>query len=222
MNHRKYSISVIDDHPIIHDGIRELISSEPDLEITGKATSSTMALKQLESHLPDLAIVDLSLGDLDGIHLIQRIKTTHPEIRILVYTMSEEKLFAERVAAAGAEGYVMKTSPPATLKEAIHTVLVGKCYFSPGTMQCIQNHPDAQGEGPEALLDTLSTRERAVFKLIGEGVSASAITTRLKICHNTLDTHRINIKNKLGLANGKALDRLAYEVSLQGAMPAEK
>ena len=216
MNHSKYSISVIDDHPIIHDGIKELISTEPDLEITCKARSSTMALKQLESHLPDLAIVDLSLGGLDGTHLIQRIKTLYPNIRILVYTMSEENLFAERAAEAGADGFVMKTSPPSILKEAIHTVLAGKCYFSPSTMRSIQNHPYGRGEEPEALIDNLSSRELDIFKLIGKGLGTATVATKLKISRNTVDTHRINIKNKLELPNGKALDRLAYEVIQRG------
>jgi two-component system response regulator NreC len=207
MDNLKHSIMIIDDHPIIQSGIRGLLSKGSDLEITATATSSSEALEQLESRLPDLAIVDLSLGDSDGADLIQCLKAQYPNLRILVYTMSEEKLFAERVADAGADGYVMKTSPPPILRKAIRTVLAGNRYFSPGTMRHIQNN-----EVPEPLMNTLSSREMDVFRLIGKGQDAAAIATKLNICHNTVDTHRINIKNKLGLPNGKALDRLAYEI----------
>jgi DNA-binding NarL/FixJ family response regulator len=211
MYNLKYSIIVIDNHPIIHEGIKGLLSTENDLEITVTATSCSEALKQLESSLPDLAIVGLSLEGFDGIYLIQRIKARYPKLRTLVYTSSEEKLFAEWTVNAGADGYVMKTCPPAILKEAIRTVLAGDLYFPPSTMQCI----DGRSEGHKSLRDTLSNREMAIFNLIGQGLDKATISTKLNISRNTVDTHRINIKNKLELPNGKVLDRLAYEV-IQG------
>ena len=210
---------VIDDHPIIHDGLKTLIAPEEDMEIRATATSATEAMEKLGEWLPDIAIIDLSLGDSDGTYLIQRIKTKYPKLKTLVYTMSEEKLFAERTAGAGAAGYVMKTSPPSSLKLAIRTVLAGNLYFAPETLRRIQKKQDGRSEGPQILIDTLSNREMDIFKLIGQGLDTVDIGDKLNISRNTVDTHRINIKNKLELANGKALDRHAYEVIKQGKMP---
>lgn len=210
---------VIDDHPIIHDGLKTLLSSETDMEIHATATSASEAIDKLENGLPDIAIVDLSLGDSDGTYLIQRIRTLYPKLKILVYTMSEEKLFAERVAGAGADGYVMKTSPPPTLKQAIRTVLAGRLYFTDETLRRVQKKMDGRSEGPKSLIDSLSNREMDIFKHIGLGLDTVSIGRKLNISRNTVDTHRINIKNKLELPNGKALDRLAYEVIQQGKVP---
>lgn len=221
MADKKYKLMVIDDHPIIHDGLKSLLASEADLEMERNVASAGEAIDQLQDDPPDLAIVDLSLGDSDGTYLIQRLRKMLPKIGILVYTMSEEKLFAERTASAGADGYVMKTSPPSELKEGIRTVLAGNLYFTEDTLKRIQKRAIGRPEGPKNLLDMLSNREMDIFKLIGEGLETVAIGDRLNISRNTVDTHRINIKNKLELANGKALDRLAYEVIQQGKMPEE-
>ena len=116
MENTLHTLMIIDDHPIIHDGLKTLLASEKNLSITASASSATEALEQLETTQPDLAIVDLSLADSDGAYLIQKINNRFPKLRILVYSMSEEKLFAERLASAGANGYVMKTSAPEILK----------------------------------------------------------------------------------------------------------
>ncbi len=215
-------IMVIDDHPIIHDGLKTLLASESAWEISMEATTATEALEKLQDGLPDLAIVDLSLGDSDGTYLIQRLRKSHDKLPILVYTMSEEKLFAERTATAGANGFVMKTSPPSTLKSAIRAVLDGESYFSADTARRVEKRMAGRPEKPKSLLDTLSNREMDIFKLIGEGLDTVSIADRLGISRNTVDTHRINIKNKLELVNGKALDRMAYEVFQQGKLPEEE
>lgn len=221
MNNEKRKIMVIDDHPIIHDGLKTLLASEHDLEITDTASSAEEALSKLQERLPDITIVDLSLGDTDGTFLIQQLKKLYPQLLVLVYTMSEEKLFAERTAAVGANGYVMKTSAPASLKDAIRTILSGDLYFTPESKRRILRKNKGQGNTPRTLLDTLSNREMDIFKLIGEGLDSLTISERLNISRNTVDTHRINIKNKLELPNGKAMDRLAYEVIKKGQLPAE-
>jgi DNA-binding NarL/FixJ family response regulator len=210
---------VIDDHPIIHDGLKTLLGSEKDLEITAAASSANQAIKLLKQEQPDLAIIDLSLGDSDGTTLVQKLKKKYPNLLILVYTMSEEKLFAERTAIAGADGYVMKTSPPTDLKDAIRTLLSGERYFSSETTKRIQNKTSGRRNTPRTLIDKLSNREMDIFKLIGEGLDTLSIGERLNISRNTVDTHRINIKNKLELASGKAVDRFAYEVFQAGHLP---
>lgn len=210
---------IVDDHPIIHDGLKTLLASESDIEICCTAGSADDALKTLESALPDIAIVDLSLGDMDGTYLIPELKKMQPKLKVLVYTMSEEKLFAERTATAGADGYVMKTSPPGSLKEAIRTVLEDGLYFTPETASRILKKRRGRSEGPRTLIDTLSNREMDIFKLIGQGLDTVSISEKLNISKNTVDTHRINIKNKLEQPNSKAVERLAYEVIQQGKLP---
>ena len=219
INNVKHKIMIIDDHPIIHDGLKTLLTSEDDLAISSTASSAGEAVRIIHKNIPDVAIVDLSLGNTDGTILIQQLKKLYPELRILVYTMSEEKLFAERTAAAGADGYVMKTSPPVALKEALRTILSGELYFTPETKKRVLKNKAGRKNGPRTLIDTLSNREMDIFKLIGEGLDAISIGSRLTISRNTVDTHRINIKNKLELPNGKALDRLAYEVIQKGKLP---
>ena len=214
-----YSLMLVDDHPIIHDGLKTLLASEKTLSIDAVATSAIEAMEVLETENPDLIIVDLSLGDSEGTYLIQDIHHHYPTIRLLVYTMSEELLFGERVANAGARGYVMKVSSPSTLKKAIQALLGGDLFFSDAIMGRILKKQDGKPTAPLSALDILSNREIDVFKLIGEGLNTVNIGHRLNISKNTADTHRINIRKKLELSNGKALDRMAYEVIAQGKLP---
>jgi len=207
-----YKILIIDDHPIIHDGLRTLLAGEDDLEIIGAAASAKEALTLLKRDNPDLAIVDLSLEDSDGTYLIQKIHGLHPRLKLLVYSMSEEKLFAERVASAGASGYVMKTSSPASLKEALRSVLRGGMFFSTDIKKRIRMQQSGRSYAPKSALALLSNREMDIFRLVGQGMSSALIGEKLNISRNTVDTHRINIKNKLNLSSGKELEQLAYKM----------
>ncbi len=215
----KHLLMLVDDHPIILDGLRTLLSSEATLSIDHSASSAIEAMEILKTVQPDLLIIDLSLGDSDGCYLIQNIRQHYPKLRILVYSMSEERIFAERVANAGAQGYVMKSSSPSVLKEAIYTLLDGQLFFSDHIMQRILSKENGRSSPPQSTLENLSNREIDVFKLIGEGLDTIHIGQKFDISKNTVDTHRINIKKKLGLANGKALDRMAYEIFMQGKLP---
>ena len=219
MNAPISSIIIIDDHPIIHDGLKTLLATEKSLSIDAFVSSATEALETLTTLSPDLAIIDLSLGDSDGTYLIQKIHNQYPKIRILVYSMSEEKLFGERVATAGARGYVMKTSGAAILKAAIYSILDGDLYFSDSVKKRVLKKEVGRGSDATTVLDNLSNREMDVFKLVGQGLDTITIGSRLNISKNTVDTHRINIKNKLDLESGKALDRLAYEVIMKSLIP---
>lgn len=219
MKESPYSIMVIDDHPIIHDGLRILLASDKTISIDTTATSATEALETLKGMSPDLIIIDLSLGDSDGTYLIQKIHQQTPKMCILVYSMSEERLFGERVANAGACGYVMKTSNPGEIKKAIQTIREGNLFFSDDLLNRIHKKQNGRALEPQSMLDNLSNREIDVFKLIGEGADTLRIGDKLNISKNTVDTHRINIRKKLGLANGKALDRMAYEVIVKGTLP---
>ena len=217
-----YSLMIIDDHPIIHSGLDILLGDDENLSIDANATSATEAMKLLKTTHPDVVIVDLSLGDSDGIYLVQKIHSKYPLMRILVYSMSEEKIFGERVANAGALGYVMKTSKQSDLRKAIHTVIGGQLFFSSETKKRLARKQEGKPIPPQSRLDHLSNREIDIFKLIGDGLNTVHISAKLNISKNTVDTHRINIKKKLELQNGKALDRMAYEVIMQGRLPKKK
>lgn len=219
MSNHKYSIMAIDDHPIIHDGIKILLAAEPDLEISETASSAKEAMRKLRRKRPDLVIADMSMDDSDGTQLIRKIHTTFPRLKILVYSMTEERLFAERAASAGASGYVMKTSSPDELRSAIRRVLDGKRCFPADVLESIEANEKSKCS---SVLGTLSQRQMDIFKLLGEGLNSTQIAERLGISRNTVDTHRINIKNKLNLPNGKALERMAYETITKQPMKPKK
>ena len=210
---------LVDDHPIIHDGLKTLLSAETDISIDYSANSAAEAIEMLKTVQPDLLIIDLSLGDSEGCYLIQNIHKQYPKLRILVYSMSEDRIFGERVANAGARGYVMKSSSPSVLKEAIYTLLKDQFFFADHIMQRILVKYSGRTTLKNNALENLSNREMDVFKLIGEGLDTVHIGRKFGISKNTVDTHRINIKKKLELSNGKALDRMAYEVIMQGKVP---
>jgi DNA-binding NarL/FixJ family response regulator len=221
MSTGKKTIMIIDDHPIIHDGLRTMFeASSPDLYIQESAFTAEEAIRILTNGLPDLAIVDLSLADADGTYFIQKLKSRFPELCMLIYTMSEERMFAERAAVSGARGYVMKTSPPEDLKKAIRILLDGGVYFNDDILERLEKITSGRGKGVDSPFDTLSNREMEVFILLGKGLSAKGIAEKLNISRNTVDTHRINIKNKLNQPTGKALERLAYDVLKNGGLGA--
>ena len=219
MEDKTYSIIVIDDHPLIHNGLKTLLATEKNIAITASCLTGTEAMRQLRENTFDLAIVDLSLSDSDGTYLVQRINAKYPDLRIIVYSMSEERIYAERVALAGASGYVMKTADPAILKQAIQAILEGHLFFKENIQLRLVQRENGRPTQPQSLLDNLSNREMDVFQLIGQGLNTIGIGEKLDISRNTVDTHRINIKRKLELPSGKALDRLAYEVVMLGKMP---
>ncbi len=219
MEDRIYSIIIIDDHPLIHSGLKTLLATEKNIAIAASCLTGADALRRLEHEVFDLAIIDLSLSDSDGTYLVQRINAKHPELRIIVYSMSEERVYAERVALAGASGYVMKTAEPSILKRAIQAVLEGHVFFEEKIRKRLSQRGDGKPTAPKSVLDNLSNREMDVFQLIGQGLNTVNIGNKLGISRNTVDTHRINIKTKLGLPSGKALDRLAYETVMLGKVP---
>lgn len=212
----KYTIMIIDDHPIIHDGLRTLLDPESDLEVVASARSATEAMEKLADSLPALAIIDLSLRDADGTYLIQQISAKHPTLRILVYSMSDERLYAGRVAKAGAHGYVMKTATSADLRNGIRRVLSGKLYFSSDILSRLKTEKTKNNTQSFSSLENLSNREMDVFNLLGNSLDSIAIGEKLGISPNTVDTHRINIKNKLCLPNGRALIEYAHDVVVHG------
>jgi DNA-binding NarL/FixJ family response regulator len=202
-------ILVVDDHPVVRLGIRQMIAAEPGLSVCGEAESATKALELAKSSSADLAIVDLSLGDGSGLDLIRSLREATPELKVLVLSMHDEALFAERVLRAGAHGYIMKQEAIDGLVHAIQEVLAGRRFISTRMSQVILERigHDAPASGDR--LANLTDRELEVFELIGRGLNTAAIADRLEISIKTVETYRSNIRAKLDLKDATELIRYA-------------
>lgn len=199
-------VLVVDDHPLMRQGLRQLVAGESDLEMCGEAADVPDALTQVKATRPDLVVVDISLKDGNGLELIKQLKTLHPELKMIAVSMHEESLFAERVLHAGALGYVNKEEPPDVLLEAIRQVLRGKIFLSGNmTDRILSRAAGSNSDVPQSPLATLSDRELEVFVLIGKGNSTRAIAEKLHLSSKTVDTYRQNIKSKLNLHSAAEL-----------------
>ncbi len=204
-------ILLVDDHPLLNEGLRQVIAAEPGLSICGMAGTVQDALALVESQKPDLVITDLTLPGRNGLELIKDLGATHPELPILVLSLHDELLYAERVLRAGGRGYVTKNAPTERLIQAIHCVLGGGVFTSP----TVTNHflqALLPGRSPTKLsfpLERLTDREMQVFELIGHAKSNHEISSQLGISPRTVDVHRAHIREKLGLEDGNALTRHA-------------
>lgn len=201
-------ILIVDDHPLVRTGFAQLISDCADLEVCGEAGDMAEALRQIDATGPDLAIIDLSLAGGSGLDLIERIKSRNQGILMLVASMHDETLYAERVLAAGARGYINKQEAQDSIIRAIRQVLSGKVYLSQQmTDRLLSGMVDANGGKRD--IDSLSNRELQVFELIGEGVSSSQIAEQLNLSIKTIETHQAHIKKKLGLGSAHELNQRA-------------
>jgi DNA-binding NarL/FixJ family response regulator len=197
-------IFVVDDHPLVRDGLALLIGAERDLQVCGSAGSMREALQQIAQAPPDVMVVDLSLKDGLGLELIKTIKERHPQIRILVVSAYEEGKYAERALRNGALGYVNKQECETKLLEAIRTVLAGRRHVSEEILQRLVNQAlgGTDGEDP---VTRLSDREFEVYRLIGRGVTTGDIAQQLHVSPHTIDSHREKIRHKLDLKTGHEL-----------------
>jgi DNA-binding NarL/FixJ family response regulator len=202
-------ILVVDDHPIVRLGIRQMLAAEHDLEVCGEAESADAAKQMIMSAHPDLAIVDLSLAQGTGLELIRSLHESVPNLPVLVLSMHDEALFAERVLRAGARGYIMKREAISGLVVAIRQVLSGRIYVSEGMAQTVLERLAHEGAAPDNPLANLTDRELEVFDLIGRGLSTAAIAEQLSVSIKTIETYRSNLKTKLNLKDASDLIRFA-------------
>lgn len=208
----KARILVVEDHVVVREGFVALINREADLEVCGEADNVSDALRAVGSTRPDLVVVDLVLRQGDGLDLIKAVKAEHPDVFLLVVSMQDEELYAERALRAGASGYVMKQSPAQEFRNAIRAVLAGEIYISP-KMNVRLLHRLAAGERPArgAPVDRLTDREIQIYQMIGAGMNTRDIAPHLGISAKTVETHRENIKHKMGLKDGLALIQSATQ-----------
>jgi DNA-binding NarL/FixJ family response regulator len=203
-------VLVVDDHPIFREGLAELINRQPRLTCCGQIAHAREVLDAVKRLSPDLLLLDLRLGDGDGLDLLPRLKRLFPKLPVLVLSQADEELYAERALRAGASGYIMKEEATEEVVKAIGTVLSGIPYVSrqqTGRLMAtlVVGHSGSKGTG----IASLANRELQVFRLLGEGLSPKSIAEQLSISIKTVQTHRENIKHKLNLPNGSALVRHA-------------
>ena len=204
------SILLVDDHPIVRLGVSQLLDLEPDLMVGWQASNAAEALAVCESAEPDMAIIDISLGDESGIELIRRLARLRPAMLILAMSMHDESIYAERALRAGARGYVMKHSASKNIVAALRRIRAGEIHVSEAIRsrlmsRAIAGHP---GQAPSGL-GLLSDRELEVFRLIGLGLKKGDLAVRLKLSVNTIESHRANLKRKLNVGSSSELARLA-------------
>lgn len=207
---RSRRILLVDDHPILREGLARLIDAEQGMEVCGLAGNVQDALAMIDSSPPDLVITDLTLPGRNGLELIKDLGATHPELPVIVLSMHEELVYAERVLRAGGKGYVTKESPPELLIEAVNVVLNGGIFASRNvTDHFLRSLSSKSPAKPSFPLERLTDREMEVFELIGQAKNNQDIARQLGISPRTLDAHRAHIREKLGLEDGNELTRHA-------------
>ena len=203
-------ILVVDDHPILREGLLQSINREPDLMVCGEAENAHQALGAISKLKPDLVLVDIGLPGKSGLELVKDVRTVHPELPVLVLSMHDESLYAERVLRAGARGYIMKHERPANLIEAIRTVLNGKVYVSEKMAARILDVFSGQRpKGSRVPLARLTDREFEILELLGQGKSSREVAKALHLSVKTVDTHRTHLKGKLKLRSALQLTHYA-------------
>jgi DNA-binding NarL/FixJ family response regulator len=203
----KSRIFLVDDHAMFREGLRQLIDREPDFVVSGDAADFEEALKGISAAPPDLVITDISLSGNSGIDLIKTLKSRHPELPVLVVSMHEETLYAERALRAGAMGYVMKQEPAKAVKAAIRKVLGGDIHLSDKMASAVlgklvHERTDEKSVSP---MENLSNRELEVFRLLGEGKASRDIAQQLDLSVATINSFRNRIKEKLNFKNSTEL-----------------
>ena len=211
-------IFIVDDHTMFREGLRQLIDREPDLTVCGDAAGAEEALSSIEELKPDLVVVDLSLSGTTGIDLIKALKSRHSDLPVLVVSMHEESLYAERALHAGASGYVMKQEPAKTVKTAIRKVLGGDIHLSEKMATTLLGKlmRGGQAERPVSPIEKLSDRELEVFRMLGQGKPTRQIAEDLELTIATINSFRNRIKEKLDLKNSAELVLHAIQWTREG------
>ena len=214
-NENKHKIFIVDDHPIVRQGLVQMVNGENDMIVVGEGEDAYGSLRLIRNAKPDLVLLDISLKDSDGIELVKELKAQEPELPALILSMHDESLYAERALRAGARGYIMKQEAPAMLVSAMRCVLGGEIYVSEKmSAALLQRMVGGSAKKQGALpLDRLTDREMEVFRMIGSGKPVREIAENLFLSVKTVEAHREHIKEKLGFKTSAELLRYAIRNS---------
>jgi len=204
-------VLIVDDHPIVRQGLRRMIEPEPDLVVCGEVQSEREARAAIRALAPDVVIVDISLAQGDGLELVRDVHAQQPELPMLVLSMHDELIYAERLLAAGASGYIMKQAASDQLLIALRQVLAGGTYLSESLASSLGRNEGSAGAAGADPIDRLSNRELQVLSLIGRGLSSREAAEALGLSVKTVETHRQSLKRKLNLATNAQL--LQYAIN---------
>ena len=207
----KKRVMVVDDHPIVRQGLALLINRESDLVVCGEAEEAMGAIHVLASARPDVLIVDISLNGPDGIDLLKSIRNTHPTLPVLILSMHDETIYAERALRAGANGYIMKQEATEKVLIAVRRILNGEIYVSERiSNQILKQYITGSGTVRNSSIGDLSDRELEVFRLIGEGHGTRQIAEELHVSVKTVESYQAHIKEKLSLRSARELMQRAF------------
>ncbi len=201
----KHKIYILDDHPIVIEGLKNIIDKQDDLQVIGSAEDAAAAVQQIGKLKPDIIILDITLKDRSGVDLIKKIRSTSANSQILVYSMHDENVYAERCLRAGAMGYLMKGESAARLLHGIRQIITGSFCFSASLLSSIVSGggPRTGSRGEPGRM--LSDRQLEVFEMVGRGFDSHEIAEKLSLSSKTVDAHKANIRQKLGLASAREL-----------------
>lgn len=211
-NETKTQILLVDDHPVVRDGLTTIINHQRDLNVCGGADDAHQALKAISELKPDIVVVDISLKNSDGIELTKSIKAKYPKLRVLVLSVHDESIYAERALRAGARAYLMKEVVSENIVKAIRSVSKGEIYVSDTiSKKFLHKIAGDKADKTKTSIENLSDREFEIFRLIGEGYKASQIAKKLHLSVKTVETYRGRLKEKLNITDASKLLRYAIK-----------
>lgn len=203
-------VLLVDDHPMMRDGLRFAIQSQPDMQVVAEAGNGACALDQVEKHKPDLILMDISMPGLNGLETSRKIRELHPDVKIIILSGMTDEEYVSQTIKSGLNGYMIKANAPTELISAIRAVMSGHTYLSPevtgAVMDSYKQFLDTKAPAPE---NVLSDRELEVLKLVAEGLRTKEIADRLKIGIKTVDTYRARLMTKLNCTSTAELVRYA-------------
>jgi DNA-binding NarL/FixJ family response regulator len=208
---KKIRIVIVDDHPVVRHGLAQIIAQDADMHVCAEAEDAAAGLAAIKQHRPDIAIIDLSLKDISGLELIKWVKELDFNVFMLVISIHDESIYAERALKAGAHGYLMKQETPDNIIKAIYRILEGEVYVSDFIVKRVVRRFARGHAGKGSVMDSLSDRELEVFQLIGKGYKPKQIADKLCLSVKTIETYQSNLKQKLMLGNASDLTQYAIQ-----------
>jgi DNA-binding NarL/FixJ family response regulator len=214
---KKKTVFIVDDHPLLRQGLALLINREQDLMVCGEAEEAQTAMTEIAAKKPDILIADISLNGPDGLDLLKNLRTLYPNLPVLILSMHDESIYAERALRARANGYIMKQEATEKVLVAVRRILGGDIYLSDRMAnKLLHQYISGTSADMKTQLSALSDRELEVFRLIGEGRGTRQIAEKLHLSIKTVETYQAHIKEKLSLQSGRELVQHAIQANISG------